>query len=665
MLTSSSHETADLVNASDDRGSADSRSTRYRPHIDGLRAVAVLSVIAYHMSAFSLRGGYLGVDSFFVISGFLITSVIWREARNMEFSILRFYERRIRRIMPALLLVLAVAAVLSTLVLLPVDLAGFARSLLASLGFSANIYFWRDTNYFTQLANERPLLHLWSLGVEEQFYILFPIMVVLFAKRRASILLPLLVFCASLSLIADVVAIRAGADIPAFYLLPTRAWEIGAGCIVALAPLKVPSGLFRVALEVLAGLFLIIGLVFNGPQLWRSVIPPALWVVAGTSLIIYFGEASASWLTRALSLQVLVGIGVMSYSLYLWHWPILVFARYYFVKEDFSLIGAVGLLILMLGCAVFSWRYVERPFRNRRMPIRSTLVWVASVATCLLIVAVVLIRNNGFPSRFNPSITKINAAVGSEFRCSLSETFPFGGYRACLIGTPAISTKNVTVALVGNSHAQMYAPLVSDILKKKKQGAILAHLNGCLPMPDLNISRSCLEEAAKNVEAVESLPHVRLIILGTTWNLTDSMISPSGAVRGAEVPLAFSASLDRLIDRFQHDGKAVVLIGPIAYPNYDSASVVGRQMAFGRPINEPLSRPVDEYLAEYGEVLTHFTSRRDITFIRPDRIQCVDGKCDFFRNGVPLFADSDHLAQVSLDIFRPAFESALLNSLQQ
>src|ERR1035438_687802 len=175
----------------DGRGSADSHQTGYRSDIDGLRAVAVLSVIAYHLSPGILPGGYLGVDIFFVLSGYLITNVIWREALNRKFSIVRFYERRIRRILPALVVLLIVVSACAAALLLPIDLKGFAKSVFATLTFVANIYFWRDTDYFAQLAEEKPLLHVWSLGVEEQFYIIFPLLVVLCVRWRRSALFPI------------------------------------------------------------------------------------------------------------------------------------------------------------------------------------------------------------------------------------------------------------------------------------------------------------------------------------------------------------------------------------------------------------------------------------------------------------------------------------------
>jgi peptidoglycan/LPS O-acetylase OafA/YrhL len=555
--------------------------------------------------------------------------------------------------------------VLATVLFLPIDLKGFAESLLASLGFVANIYFWRTTNYFAQLANERPLLHLWSLGVEEQFYILFPLLVLVFAKRRPSFLLPLVSVLVGLSLLANIVAMRSGASSPAFYLLPTRAWELGAGCILALAPTaSVPKRIFRQVLELFAVAFLVIGLFFNGLPFWKSSTPSAIWVVVGASILIYFGDAESSWITRALSHRACVWVGLISYSLYLWHWPILVVSRYYFVRENFPAYVSALLLVLMFLCATLSWQYVERPFRNRSMPIRTVCTYVGSVAACLLVVAAVLVGAQGLPSRFNPSIAKINAMVGSEFRCGLQQTFPFGGYRACMIGTSGVSPATATVAVVGNSHAQMYAPLIADILKQTHQGAVLAHMNSCMPMPDLNLSDNCLEQAAKNLTAVEALPRVRVVILATTWFLDLPLYTHSGVVPRDEASSVFSSSLDRLIERLQREGKSVVLVGPLAVPGYDSASVVGRKMAYGHPVTEPLFRPETEYRAEYGNILSHFSSRRDIVFIRPDQIQCANGKCDFFRDGVPLFADDTHLAQASLYLFRPEFESAILPTLQ-
>jgi peptidoglycan/LPS O-acetylase OafA/YrhL len=223
------HGPKDVLDA---RGTADSHVQKYRPDVDGLRAVAVLSVIFYHVDSALIPGGFLGVDIFFVISGYLITSIIRREQERGSFSLGGFYERRIRRIMPALLLVLFVTTIASTYLLLPLDLTGYSKSLLATLTFVANVYFFLDTNYFAAAAELKPLLHMWSLGVEEQFYLLFPLILMLLARYPRTIL-PIIVTFGVLSLMANMASLFLGKSNPAFFLIPFRAWELGFGAMLA------------------------------------------------------------------------------------------------------------------------------------------------------------------------------------------------------------------------------------------------------------------------------------------------------------------------------------------------------------------------------------------------------------------------------------------------
>src|SRR3954447_22772118 len=220
-------------------GSADSHAMKYRPDVDGLRAIAVMSVIVYHLFHTALPGGFLGVDMFFVLSGFLITTIIWREAQVRDFSILRFYDRRVRRILPALLLVLFATTIAALVILLPADLVGYGQSLLATMTFVANIYFWRDTDYFARVADYKPLLHMWSLGVEEQFYIFFPLLLVLLARFRQYVALYTIIPLAAASFALNIFANQVGGSSPAFFLLPTRAWELGLGAVIALLPTRV------------------------------------------------------------------------------------------------------------------------------------------------------------------------------------------------------------------------------------------------------------------------------------------------------------------------------------------------------------------------------------------------------------------------------------------
>jgi peptidoglycan/LPS O-acetylase OafA/YrhL len=335
-------------------GSADSHVIRYRADIDGLRAIAVMSVVIYHLSRFALPGGYLGVDMFFVLSGYLITIIIWREAQDGRFSISRFYDRRIRRIMPALLLMLFLTMIASTVLLLPADLVGYSKSMLATLGFVANIFFWRDTDYFSLDAENKPLLHMWSLGVEEQFYLIFPLIIALFARfwpRNTLLLLLLIITLTMGSLSVNMLALNIGGASPAFFLLPTRAWELGLGAIIALLPPHVAQRFAQANLVAVIGAVLVIVSLFY-PIRILPILPNALPTVIGTAILILTGQHHHSTVNRLLSARPLVLVGLISYSLYLWHWPIIIFSQYYLLRHLNlpEMAAALGLMIIFARC---------------------------------------------------------------------------------------------------------------------------------------------------------------------------------------------------------------------------------------------------------------------------------------------------------------------------
>jgi peptidoglycan/LPS O-acetylase OafA/YrhL len=646
----------------DGRGTADSHLTRYRADLDGIRAVAVLSVIAYHLSKKILPGGYLGVDIFFVLSGYLITKIIWREATNAQFSLGVFYERRVRRILPALLAVLLAVSAVSAWILLPIDLEGLAKSAFATLGFAANIYFWSDAGYFTQVAEQKPLLHVWSLGVEEQFYIIFPLLLVLCIRWRRSALLPVTFALVLLSFISNIAANKMALQSVAFYLLPARAWEIGAGALLALAPPpSVTTPWLRQGLALVAAALILFSLFYRGGgMLFGGVIPAAFWVVLGATLAVHLGSGGGNWLRSVLSTRPMAGIGLISYSLYLWHWPILVFARYYLLRPWLSPVEAALAVALMFTMAILSWRFVERPFRDRSMPIRTVLAWTACGAVLVAVASAAALESKGYPSRFSPEVARINEAVGAEYRCTLSAYIPFGASRGCQMYLPSRNPADATVVLLGNSHAQMYAPLVASIVEENHERGLLVPLNVCLPMTDFNEGHTCMEMAANNLAAIEGLPRVRTVILAMTWEWTaHSMFTAAGEAPGDTQSKLFMASLDRLIAELEQRGKTVVLVGPIAMPGWDVPSIVGRELAFHNRIAEPVFQPESAFMQREGGVIEHYASRSDIVFIRPDRVQCEQGRCDYVRDGASLFADAGHITQPALPLFRPVFAPGL------
>lgn len=333
---------------------------QYRPEIDGLRAVAVLPVILFHAGFSWFSGGYVGVDIFFVISGYLITSILIGDLDRGAFSIAKFYERRARRILPALFFVLLCCIPFAWIWMTPIQFKDFSEAFIAIAFFASNILFWKQESYFGQPAEENPLLHTWSLAVEEQFYIFFPIMLLLlwrFGQRPIFWTIVLLSAC-SLALSEWGWRNAPGGN---FYLLPTRAWELGAGALCALLLYDRPQK----RSEWLAGigLLLIIGSIvgYNEDTPFPSLY--ALAPVAGTALIILFAPRE-TLVGRLLQTRALVGIGLVSFSAYLWHQPLLAFARIAsFSAPSPAVMGTLSAVSLAL--AYLSWRFVETPFRGR------------------------------------------------------------------------------------------------------------------------------------------------------------------------------------------------------------------------------------------------------------------------------------------------------------
>ena len=336
-------------------------SLNYRAEIDGLRAIAVLSVIFYHghLSAFS--GGYVGVDVFFVISGYLITSIILGDIEAGRFSIRNFYERRIRRILPALYVVMAACVPLAWAFMIPIQIRQFGNSLIAVSLFVSNMLFWKEESYFAPLSAEKPLLHTWSLGIEEQYYLFFPLalsLLWLIGRRPATVVLTA---AGVMSLALSEWAWR-HAPTSNFYLFPTRAWELLAGSLCAIWLLRRSQPANQT--WSVAGLLAILAAIFTFDDATPVPSLYGLLPVGGTALIVLFARAD-TWVGKLLASRPFVGVGLISYSAYLWHQPLFAFTRLAAQTLPSPLtMFALGLGSLVLG--YISWRFIERPFRDRK-----------------------------------------------------------------------------------------------------------------------------------------------------------------------------------------------------------------------------------------------------------------------------------------------------------
>lgn len=432
----------------------------YRSEIDGLRALAVLPVILFHAGSPLFPGGFVGVDVFFVISGYLISLILLSDLSSGTFSLWRFYERRIRRILPALFVVMATCVPFAWFLMVPYEFDVFARMLLGVALFISNVFAWQETGYFAPDAENNPLLHTWSLAVEEQFYVLFPLILLAIWRYARRFLWAAFVGAAALSLATAEWGLTDHAA-AVFFLSPTRAWELLVGCTAALWVHK--RGAFKSDVLAAIGLVLVLGSVFllSGESRFPGV--SALPAVAGTALVLVCAT-SGTRTAALLSLGPLTAIGLISYSAYLWHQPVFSFARLAERQEPEPIVMvALGTLTLVL--AALTWRYVEQPFRNRQLVLprrRSLFGAAAAVAAAFVVSGLTLSNETSFHERLSAEQRRVFAYYTYWETETFQRTFhapacfepdkDFVDYidpDRCL----ALSDDKPNIALIGDSHA--------------------------------------------------------------------------------------------------------------------------------------------------------------------------------------------------------------------
>lgn len=457
----------------------------YRAEIDGLRAVAVLPVILFHAGYSAFSGGFVGVDIFFVISGYLITSIILFEMEQGKFSIVNFYERRARRILPALFFVMAATLPFAWMWLIPSEFKDFSKSIVAVMLFSSNVLFWQTSGYFDTAVESKPLLHTWSLAVEEQYYVLFPILLLLAWRlgRRNLAALILLLVVASLMLAQFTTTAAPDAS---FYLLPTRGWELGIGALAAIymnrgEQIKLARG-WSESLGML-GLLLIVAsiVVYDEHTPFPSVYTLAPTI--GTALIILYCRPATlvGWL---LTRKVMVGIGLVSYSAYLWHQPLFALARQRSAHEPgLPLFTALGLLALVLG--YFSWRYVEAPFRDRtRIGKQRVFAFSAIGMFIFLCIGLAGYQTNGFREREkwdgieHAFDTQKQLGSGNQL-CERNEIDSVFGPQVCVIGDRSRRPDGV---LWGDSYAGALMHGLDQELRRSHRAFYVVLSDGCIPV---------------------------------------------------------------------------------------------------------------------------------------------------------------------------------------
>lgn len=654
----------------------------YRTEIDGLRAVAVLLVVANHAKYPFFSGGFIGVDVFFVISGYLITRVILNRELEKKFSIVDFYLRRVRRIVPALVLVLLFCLPVAYWLMLPNELVDFGKAAVGAVFFYSNHVLWRQGGYFDVDADLQPLLHLWSLAVEEQFYLGFPLVMIIGLKVRRRILAISLwtILFGSLLLMFGL-----HVDMPraSFYLLPTRAWEILAGAVVALGGQTLQSrGSNPILTQVFpaVGLTTILASALLFDQTTRFPGVATLFPVFGTALVL-LGDGSRSWVSSLLNWKPLQLIGLASFSIYLWHQPLLVFGR--LLSADY-LNGAQrdGIVLLTLVVGLASWHFIEKPFRNpTRMRTPKVLVAVVAVSLVVSATALVFVREGGFLNRLPPLARAHHERVNLQSVCGeqSSDWIIDKPLQTCLFGDRS-GTK--TVFLVGDSHADALLPFLHEKFKRTETRGVRVLLSGCQEIPgsyrrgEVPYDLTFCESAHRKLLATIGREHAETI-LSVRWNFRlfpipgeIDTLEATNSEGGREVEdyreyviansfgigteaVQKKLALLQLFGNLLIASERLYLVGPVPeiawninrinFSYYRAHGEILDQLSIPQKDFEERSRFINGVIKEFE--LENPTSNLRVIF--PADSLCdtfVKSRCIAQWKGIPLYFDDDHLS---------------------
>lgn len=647
----------------------------YRADIDGLRAVAVLAVVVFHAFPSILRGGFVGVDVFFVISGYLISGIIFRGLQNRKFSFATFYGHRVKRIFPALLLVLAASFVTGWFVLLPQEFTQLGKHIATGAGFVQNFALWFEDGYFNTVSELKPLMHLWSLAVEEQFYIIYPIFIWLLWRARINLLFSILAIALA-SFVLNVTTISTD-SVRVFFSPQYRFWEIMAGCVLSYIQVFQQSGTARFVricrkhapgglqggrlndVASLGGLFLILA---TAGAVSSQVLFPGWWAlppVVGACLLIAAGPHA--WVNRTiLSHRVAVFVGLISYPLYLWHWPLLSFARIVESSTPSPAIRASAVVVAIV-LAWLTYKFIERPIRygDRRS--------FATPALCGLMIVVAGIGyvtnlNGGFSFR-QERLIEANSQFGWDglvFNQDCATAFPQLAGEHCNLSRRA----DPTIALLGDSHSNALYPGLAQLADVNDEVVVNFARGGCTPFFDVSSFERgktdyCADYTNRALQFGVDNPSVRTIVLSSRGPLYttgkgynekyDWVVTSPDAPPGADFNEVFEAGMRKTFSRLSKSGKTIIFVIDVPEMGFNPrACVPSRPWTITGKAKEPCGIPrsyYDQRSAAYRAIVQKVAaSFPTVKIVDPSRTFCDEDFCWAMRDGKLAYRDDDHLS---------------------
>ncbi len=639
---------------------------KYRKEIDGLRAVAVLPVLFFHADFNFFSGGFLGVDVFFVISGFLITSILLKDISQHRFSLLYFYERRARRIMPALLF-MGLGTLVFAYVAMPRHLfKDFGMSLANVYTFTSNIYFQLTSGYFSTVADQKPLLHTWSLAVEEQYYLFFPLLLLLLYKRVNKHVLNIIVVLLVLSLLTSHFLTQAGYNNASFYLITSRAWELFAGSVLAFTQISTFSknSVIRESMGVLGLLMLLVSfVVFDKDDSlpgFYSLIP-----VVGTMLIIVFAT-STTYVGKLLAQKWLVFTGLISYSLYLWHQPILAFLKLKTVGHPSAVALSLGLAVSFC-IAIISWKYIEAPFRDKAKT-SSKFVFTFSVVGIMLSITAGLYihQNKGLPDRFSNQLEYSDIGYSPKRKaCHTAGTDYLKPSEACRY----FEGNEVTWAVLGDSHGVELAYALATELQEKNE-AVLHLTNSACPAAAFmklrspkgcgNWSRDAIETLVndKKIDKVVIIYRHSLHYFGDHLssypelpqkNRINFVDKSKRKEHRNNIREYYWNSYRKTVETLVQANKKVFVVYPVPELPLSIKNMIAPVTIFSE---KPTLNPVKAVSLEYYNRRNRYVLNKlntlnygeNLFAVKPDEIFCDELFCSAAKNNRSYYADDDHLS---------------------
>jgi peptidoglycan/LPS O-acetylase OafA/YrhL len=621
-----------------------------RNDIQGLRGVAILLVLIFHLQLKILPSGYLGVDLFFVISGYLITVIFFKYKKIGFFN---FFLKRLYRIVPSIIFIIFFVSLIVNKVFLFEDLKQFIFSALSSFLFFPNIFFLIDGGYFDGISKLKPLLHLWSLGIEVQFYLFFPLILFLINKTRSKNFIFFISIILILSFSLNVILNYLELERIAFYILPSRLWQFCLGSIIFFFPqIKLNKFLnYFFYINSIILIFYISSFKVHDYFFIKQI----LIVILGLNIIYFGNNINNDFLfLKNFAFQFL---GKISYSLYLCHWPIIVILNYYLVRELFYTEKLILFFIILAFSYIFYF-FIENNFRykiNQGLGVQY-LIFILMLNTIIIFIS--LHKNNNLEN--NPA-NSLNSSLNSHYKCDFVNYLILKQVTLCKV-IKNNKSPEIDLVLLGNSNAQMYGYAFEKTLEQYNLNGTIITINKCLPTTNINVSVTCLNVAKENLKFIFNQKNVKYVFLGLDWE-HELLIDANKNIVNNSNGIKLIQSISELVLMFEEKGIRVFVIGPISTPNYEFSSVESRDLKFKKKKNfVNFKETEDQFEQRYFFLYEFFKEKKFKNVIIPHRAQCQSGKCVFSENYNSLFADSSHLSMYGSLLMTNLFLKSLKNS---